>query len=350
MEKTITASVINLTKNKRELLDNDYNNYQWWMLFGIDRGLLSCFKAHKGFKQKVIKYKDYPLPLYSRFIKSWFRVRDTKITKNWIKIPNTKRKGIGLWLPLKFHQELPKNYTLKDSYLIKKNNKYYIHFCINIKEPKIYSPMNIVAIDLGLKNPITITNLKTKNTAYIGKELKEIRGKYFYLRKKLGKEKKVKQILKIKNKEKRKINTLLHTISKQVIENAYENKSAIVVGKLKNFNKNKGRIFNRKLSNFSYYKFTQFLEYKAKEKGVPLIKVSEYNTSKSCSACGSVGVRNKNLFKCRCGYSDNADRNASINIAKRGLSYALKLGVVASALKSLNEEINTRNMQSCMFA
>ncbi len=96
MEKTIRASIVGLTKSKKELLDNDYYNYQWWMIFGIDNGLLSCFKAHKGFKQKEIKYKEYPLPLWSVSIKDWFRTRDTKLTKHWIKIPNSKRKGIGL--------------------------------------------------------------------------------------------------------------------------------------------------------------------------------------------------------------------------------------------------------------
>ena len=95
------------------------------MLFGIDNGLLSCFKAHKRYKQKAISYKEYPLPLDSRFIKDWFRERETKLTKHWIKIPNSRRKGIGLWLPLKFHQELPDNYKLKDSFLTRKNNKYY---------------------------------------------------------------------------------------------------------------------------------------------------------------------------------------------------------------------------------
>ena len=86
MEKTIRASVIGLTKTKRELLDNDYNNYQWWMQFGIDNKLLSCFKAAKSHKQKEIKYKDYSLPLWSALIKDWFRKKDTKLTKDWIKI------------------------------------------------------------------------------------------------------------------------------------------------------------------------------------------------------------------------------------------------------------------------
>ena len=102
----------------------------------------------------------------------------------------------------------------------------------------------------------------------------------------------------------------------------------------------------------SYYKLTNFIEYKAKEKGVPLIKVSEFNTSKSCSVCGNMGKRIKNWFKCEtCNYEDNADKNASINIAKRGLSQMLKSGAVAYAQKSLaniSEGISTENMQPCM--
>src|SRR3989344_5511392 len=159
MEKTIKASVIGLTKRKKTWLDADYNNYQWWMIFGIDHGLLSAFKAAKRFKQKVIKYKPYPLPLFSRFIKDWFRIRDTKLTKHWIKIPNSRRKGQGIWLPLRLHQPLPKKYILKDSFLIRKQEKYYLHFCVDVPESRQYTPKTILGIDLGLKNPVTMVDL-----------------------------------------------------------------------------------------------------------------------------------------------------------------------------------------------
>ena len=332
--KTIKASVINLTKHKQELLDSDYNNYQWWIIFGIDNGLLSAFKSKKDYKQKIIKYKEYPLPLDSRFIKDWFRVKDTKLTKTWIKIPNSKRKGQGVWLPLKFHREMPNKYKLKDSFLIKKNNKYYIYFTIEIEAPREYKSKNIIGIDLGLKNPITLVNINTKQTKFLGKELKQIRGKYFYLRKKLGQENKLKQIKKIKDKEKRKIHSELHKLSRQIVNEAYTNRSAIVIGELNNLKKNKGRKFNRKLNSFSHFKLTKLLEYKCQEKGVPFIKVNEAYTSKTCHVCNMIGTRVKNWFKCsNCKYEDNADRNGAINIGKLGSSYMFGSGVNAFAQK-----------------
>ncbi len=377
MEKTIKASVIGLTKRKRELLDKDYSNYQYWMIFGIDNGLLSCFKAAKGYKQKEIKYKAYPLPLWSKLIKNWFRTRNTKLTRNWIKIPNSRRKGIGLWLALKFHQELPKEYTLKDSFLIRKNDKYYIHFCIDVEEPKKYNPKTIYGIDLGLKNPVTLVDIKTRKTSFLARELKQVKGRYFYLRKKLGKSKNIKLIKKIKHKERNKVNSILHKVSRVIVNNAAKNKAAIVIGKLKNLKKNKGRKFNRKLSSFSYHKLVNYLSYKAKQAGVPVYLVNEAYTSKSCSVCGTTGNRAGNWFECsNCKYKDNADRNAAFNIGKRGLSYMLRSGAKAFAQKSLvqpfgkaltensfvnsfvnvssqerlNEEASTINVQNCVSA
>jgi len=105
----------------------------------------------------------------------------------------------------------------------------------------------------------------------------------------------------------------------------------LVVGDVKNMEKNKGKRFNRKLGTFQTFKIKNYLKYKAKEYRVPIKIVNESHTSKTCSACGIRGTRTKNWFHCNCGYEDNADRNASINIAKRGFSYKLNSGAAASA-------------------
>ena len=116
---------------------------------------------------------------------------------------------------------------------------------------------------------------------------------------------------------------------------AYHNKSTIVLGNFKRVKNDRGRKFNRKLYNLPYHKFYTYIQYKAKEKGVPVIFVNEAYTSKTCTVCGSIGLRKGNWFSCNCGYEDNADRNAAFNIGKRGLSYMLKSGATAFAQKSI---------------
>lgn len=344
MEKTYRATVLQLTKRKQQRLNHDYNNYQWWMIFGMDHGLLSAFKSAKGYKQEVIKYKDYPLPLESRFIKNWFRTRETKLAKHWIKIPNSQRKGIGIWLPLRFHQKLPKTYTIKDSWLVKKKNKYYLHLCIDVPEPQPYAPTTILGIDLGLKNPITMVDIKSGATHFLGKELKRTKGKYFYLRRSLGRKKKLKIIKKLKHKEKNKIKTILHKVTKRLVDHAYNEGACLVLGGLRFLPKNKGRKMNRKLSSFSAAQFTTYLAYKAKQKGVPFLIVNEAYTSKTCHVCGMRGTRKRNWFQCDCGYEDNADRNAAFNIGRRGFSYMLESGAHAYAQKFLIQKEQAQSL------
>ena len=79
---------------------------------------------------------------------------------------------------------------------------------------------------------------------------------------------------------------------------------------------------NRIVSNMPYYRLTQMITYKAQWEGVPVYKVNERNTSKTCHRCGAEGKRPfQGLFKCpSCGLEYNADLNGAVNIAKRGLN------------------------------
>jgi putative transposase len=105
------------------------------------------------------------------------------------------------------------------------------------------------------------------------------------------------------------------------VNRARDTNSIIVLGNLKGITKRteRGRKFNRKLYSMPFAKLSNYIGYKANLEGIMVIKVSEMNTSKTCSKCGKEGTRNNGLFKCKCGYEDNADRNGAINIAKRGL-------------------------------
>lgn len=76
-------------------------------------------------------------------------------------------------------------------------------------------------------------------------------------------------------------------------------------------------------SNAGFGQFWQMLEYKAKERGVEVVKVAPQYTSQTCSECGTVDANNRKTqanFVClACGHAENADINAAKNILRAAL-------------------------------
>ena len=78
------------------------------------------------------------------------------------------------------------------------------------------------------------------------------------------------------------------------------------------------------LHSWAFAQLADFIVYKAKRAGVPLVFVDPAYTSQTCAECRHIDKRNRvdqGLFMCRgCGVVAHADRNASHNIATRGES------------------------------
>ena len=83
------------------------------------------------------------------------------------------------------------------------------------------------------------------------------------------------------------------------------------------------KALNRKIRLAALAQFGEFLEYKARLSGGQVVEVDPRNTSRRCSSCGYVAQENREsqaVFLCqKCGYSDNADHNAAVNILDRAL-------------------------------
>jgi len=165
-------------------------------------------------------------------------------------------------------------------------------------------------------------NLKTGEIINLGRQGPNIR-KMFY---------KKRQGQKMKgNLEKRIMKDLDHKISRKIVNYALNARLKIVVENLTNIRtgarKGKGsKAGNRFVNSWSFYRLQSFIEYKAKELGIPFEKINPHYTSKECSYCGVLGTREKESFICknkRCkeGYKRkrHADINAAFNIAKRSL-------------------------------
>lgn len=75
---------------------------------------------------------------------------------------------------------------------------------------------------------------------------------------------------------------------------------------------------NRSILQQSWGRFFALLNYKLERNGGQLIRVDPKFTSQACSNCGHISKENRKtqaLFMCKaCGYTANADYNASVNI------------------------------------
>ena len=76
------------------------------------------------------------------------------------------------------------------------------------------------------------------------------------------------------------------------------------------------------LSSWSFHQLGEYLKYKDRRAGVPVVEVDPRHTSQTCYRCGHRDKRNRpdqETFLCRsCGVDAHADHNAALNIAQRG--------------------------------
>lgn len=119
---------------------------------------------------------------------------------------------------------------------------------------------------------------------------------------------------------------ILGEYANQIIEKAVGHRSQIVIEKID------AVAMGRFLKQSQFGKLKQLLAYKARRRGLPEpIEVPAAFTSQTCSQCGHTSRENRprkdaeghaiqDCFLCvQCGHEANADENASIIIALRGL-------------------------------
>ena len=222
---------------------------------------------------------------------------------------------------IKFPVKIPEYYwkyldwkTRSADLILDKKNRLFIHIVLS-RDVNIIPSNNKVGIDLGINNIAVTSNKKFFNPSNI----KSTKIKFKRLRTKLqakGTKSARKLLKKISGKEKLFMSWVNHNISKEIVNGIEE--GTIVMEELKGIRKiRKGRRFNFWLNSWSFYQLQKFIEYKAIRKGINFVKVSPYLTSQTCSKCNKIGSRSKGFFNCsHCGYSLNADLNASYNLAK----------------------------------
>jgi transposase len=93
----------------------------------------------------------------------------------------------------------------------------------------------------------------------------------------------------------------------------------------------------KSINDAAWSTFRQWLEYFGFKYGKTTVATPPHNTSQNCSNCGKKVAKSLSTrtHKCpHCGYTEDRDINAALNILKKGLSTAGHVGSWEQSLKA----------------
>ncbi|UOY09935.1 RNA-guided endonuclease TnpB family protein [Methanonatronarchaeum sp. AMET6-2] len=307
--KTIQSGLVNITKTKKDILNQEYDNLQKYLQDGEDVELYSANKQQaERYYNKIKEDREYPISIRKDLID--VQECETDVCDYYVNIPVKGRYG-GVNVPVNTHDEIPDDAEICESKLYREDGRFYLNITVKFDVELVEEYDGVLGIDLGLRNPVVGVALSvaepSQEVFFKGNTIKQIQTRYSYLRRQ------TKNGKKWKDREHNKVRDKLHKLTTELVEYAEENNLIVVVGELTGIQKqDKGRVMNRKLHRFPHYTIRKMLEYKCKDRGIEYREVSEAYTSQRCCKCGKKGVRKKGLFKCG-GSEMNSDVNGAWN-------------------------------------
>lgn len=264
-------------------------------------------RQHK-FRQLSI---DLDRKLFTLFRNGEYRVSIATIDKRVKSI-----LGIG-----DYQRELLKN-PVRDAKIIFKNGEIYFHITVICQVPGPEG-INPIGVDIGEKKILVASNGFSRGGGSIEDRRREFREQRRALQR-VGTPSAKRKLKRLGRKESRWINTTMHQISREFV-NSLKRGDIVVLEDLTGIReKVKRRRTNRAdFHSWAFAKLSGMIEYKCAERGIPVERVNPKFTSQRCPRCGTIDKRNRRnqaLFRCiRCGFQDNADHVASINLRERAL-------------------------------
>lgn len=233
-------------------------------------------------------------------------------------------------------------YQIGDSSIVVEDNKFFLLLIVKIPnkliQPEERNPEVSVGIDLGVEIPLFITSTNDKWGKQLGNKNSLFHKKISYRKQKQSLQKslsensgghgyktKMKKLEDIKKAESNYTKTLYHTLSKNVVDYAIEQKAGIIKMEfLEGIGENDLKMKSL-VSLWAPRMLQNFIEEKAKKENIEVIYVDPYLTSQTCAHCNHYEENQREkraYFTCKnpdCkqfNKKQHADRNASLNIAK----------------------------------
>jgi len=190
---------------------------------------------------------------------------------------------------------------------------------------KVKGIRNKIGIDLGIKDlVITSDGTKFKNDKITKQNEKKLKQKQKELsRRKKGSKNRTKskiKVQKIHRKIKNQRNHRNHEVSRRLV-NLYD---FIALESLQVKNMIKNRKLSKAIQDVAWSDLVAKIEYKQTENQGKIVKINKfYPSSKACSNCGCIKDKlslSERVYNCEhCGFKEDRDINASINILNEGL-------------------------------
>ncbi|HYU76627.1 MAG TPA: transposase [Ktedonobacteraceae bacterium] len=207
--------------------------------------------------------------------------------------------------------------------LLYRNGTFYLAVTLEVPTPPPDEMTSTLGVDLGIVNLATDSEGET----FSGEAVEHNRKRHHTLRGRLqkhGTKSAKRHLKKLSGKEARFKKNTNHVISKRIVQKAQATKQALAIEELRHIRQRTERTVRHsqraRQSSWPFGQLREFLSYKAAQASVPLHTVDPRNTSRTCSVCGHCAKENRKSqasFACQaCGYTDNADRNAAINISR----------------------------------
>jgi len=200
------------------------------------------------------------------------------------------------------------------------------------KEATEIAPEGYVGIDRNLNN-VTTASIDKMVRRYDLSKVTDTKSTYRYVKSRFKRNDariRTRVFSKYGEKQRNRVQPLLHSVSKRIVEDAKTRRYGIVMEKLTGirrlYRRGNGQSRNRRarMNGWSYGELQRQIEYKARWEGVKVVYVPARDTSKRCSICGykTLESTQRRLWCPHCGTILDRDENAARNIAARGLRFS----------------------------
>ena len=228
-------------------------------------------------------------------------------------------------------------YTNAQLVIDEKKNRIFIMVQVNLPDREVMKKedVKVLGMDRGVKNIAVLSN----NMFFNSKHLREVKGRYQYLKRKLqhlGTRSAHRKLRKLSGRERRFVRDVNHVISKNIVSLPYDVFALEALNPAYMKQNDQYKAIRKILGSWSPSELQKFIEYKAKDAGKTVIYVNPKYTSQRCSKCCYVDKNNRHgsVFKCiNCGLELNADLNASRNIEVLGKSEYFRLMSTSQSLR-----------------